>query len=155
MSDLNAASARVVDATLVDPLAQSHRIAIVLAQELDRGATGNRCAVLATGLTALHPEIVGKDLKTADGESLPGFTKVPITVLTTKGQSLQEMASQARAAGCTTLVFLSRAQGMRSYEAYCESVAESLASDLDVDAMLIYGVKKRVASITGALPCLR
>jgi hypothetical protein len=155
MSNTDVSLPAVVNAAQVDPLAQSHRIAIVLAQDLDRGATGNRCAVLATGLTALHPEIVGPDFTTADGQSLPGFTKVPIMVLTAKGQSLLEMARQAREAACTTLLFLARAQGMRSYEAYRESVAQSAAAELDVDAVLIYGAKKKVAAITGALPCLR
>ena len=155
MSDTRVSSPSVVETARMDVLAQSNRIAIVLAQNLDRGATGNRCAVLATGLTALHPEIVGPDLKTADGESLPGFTKVPIMILTTKGRSLREMAREARQTGCTTIVFLARAQGMRSYDAYSESVALSPADDLDVDAVLIYGAKKRVVAITGALPCLR
>jgi hypothetical protein len=141
--------------TSVDQLAQTHRIALVLDQALDRGAVGNRCAVLATGLAARHPEIIGADLTTADGLPLPGFTKVPMSVLVGKGQPLSEMASRARERGCTTLIFLSRAQGMRSYEAYRESVAQTQTADLDVDAFAIFGPKKAVNSIVGALPCLR
>ncbi|HYX30774.1 MAG TPA: DUF2000 family protein, partial [Pyrinomonadaceae bacterium] len=100
----------------VDQLAQTHRIALVLDPSLDRGAVGNRCAVLSTGLASRHPEIIGEDLITADHLSLPGFTKVPMAVLMTKEQSLREIANRARERNCTTLVFLARAQGMRSYE---------------------------------------
>jgi hypothetical protein len=145
----------VDDTTSVDQLAQTHRIALVLDPALDRGAVGNRCAVLASGLAARHPEIIGTDLITLDELPLPGFTKVPMSVLVGKGQPLNEMASRARERGCTTIVFLSRAQGMRSYEAYRESVAQTQAADLDVDAFAIFGTKKAVNSIVGALPCLR
>src|SRR5438874_1861286 len=100
----------------VDALATTHRIAFVLAPTLDRGAAGNRCAVLATGLAAKHPEIIGANLNTSDGLELLGFTKVPIVVLVGKDEPLRLLAERARALGCTTLVFLARAQGMRSYE---------------------------------------
>lgn len=139
----------------VDELAATHRVAFVLAPTLDRGATGNRCAVLATGLAARHPEIVGADLVTADDVPLPGFTKVPIVILAAKEEPLCDMAERARNLGCTTLVFLARAQGMRSYAAYADSVANTPAEELDVDAMAIFGTKKLVNSIVGALPCLR
>lgn len=143
------------DRTAVDELAMTHRIAVVLDQSLDRGAAGNRCAVLSTGLAARHPEIIGSDLVTADGVPLPGFTKVPMAVLMGKDQPLLELANRARGLGCTTLVFLARAQGMRSYDAYRDSVAQTQAADLDVDAFAIFGPKKAVNSVIGALPCLR
>lgn len=139
----------------VEQLAVSHRIALVIDKSLDRGAAGNRCAVLSTGLAARHPEIIGPDLTTADGVNLCGFTKVPMAVLVGKDQPLRELAERARTLGCTTLVFLSRAQGMRSYEAYRDSVAQTPAVELDVDAFAIFGPKKTVNSVIGALPCLR
>lgn len=136
-------------------LATTHRIAVVIDPSLDRGSVGNRCAVLATGLGYRHPEIIGPDLVTRDNVSLPGFTQVPISVLVGKGQSLRELAKRAHELGCTTLVFLSRAQGLRSYQAYRESVSETDAADLDVDAFAVFGPKKAVNSVVGALPCLR
>jgi hypothetical protein len=142
-------------ATEPDALAVTHRIALIVDQSLDRGAVGNRCAVLSTGLAARHPEIIGSDLLTSDGVRLPGFTKVPMAVLVGRDQPLREMAKRARASGCTTLVFLSRAQGMRSYDAYKNSVAQTDEENLDVDAVAIFGPKKAVNSIVGALPCLR
>ena len=138
-----------------DALAVTHRIAFIVDQSLDRGAVGNRCAVLSTGFATRHPEIIGSDLLTADGVRLPGFTKVPMVVLVNRDQPLRELAKRARALGCTTLVFLSRAQGMRSYEAYKNSVAQTDEANLDVDAVALFGPKKAVNSLVGALPCLR
>jgi len=149
------ATAIATNGALVDDLALTHRIAFVVEASLDRGAASNRCAVLGTGLANKHPEIIGPDLGTADYLQLPGFTKVPIAILTNKDQPLRDLARRARESGCTTLVFLSRAQGMRSYDAYRESVAQTSSADLDVDALAIFGPKKSVNSVVGALPCLR
>jgi hypothetical protein len=138
-----------------DPLAVQMKIALVMSSDLDRGAVANRGAVMATGLALRHPEIVGPDLVTRDGQVLPGFTKVPIVVLSAREEPLTALAARAREKGLTTLVFLGRAQGMRSYEAYRDSVAGSDAADLDVDAVLLYGPRKPVNQVTGSLPALR
>jgi len=138
-----------------DDLAVEMKIALVMSADLDRGAVANRGAVLATGLAMRHPEIVGPDLTTQDGTTLFGFTKVPIVVLAGREEPLVLLEARAREKGLTTLVFLSRAQGMRSYQAYRDSVAASEAADLDVDAVLLYGPRKTVTQITGSLPALR
>lgn len=139
-----------------DALAQENKIVIVVDPALGRGATDNRSAVMATGLTAKHPEIIGSALVTADGQEIAGFTKVPIAVLTAKeGMSLRDLAARAWDLGCTCLVFLARAQGMRSYEEYRASVARSASGDLDIDACLIYGGRKQVNKLVGSLPALR
>lgn len=139
-----------------DALAQNNKIAIVLDPAVPRGGTDNRAAVLATGLAVKHPEIIGAPLVTADGVEILGFTKVPISVLAAKSETnLRELEAQAKQLGCTTLVFLSRAAGARNYDAYRESVAETTADSLDVDAVLIYGPKKLVNKVAGSLPTLR
>lgn len=138
-----------------DSLAIQNKIAIVVDPNLERGQIANRCAVLATGLAARHPEIIGPDLRTEDGVELPGFTKVPIVVLSGRETPLVQLAQRAREQGCTTLVFLARAQGLRSYEAYRDSVAGSTADKLDVDAFIAYGPHKALNKVTGSLPALR
>jgi hypothetical protein len=140
----------------VDVLAQENKIAIVVDPRLGKGQVANRTAVLATGLAAHHPEIIGGDLVTADGVNLPGFTKVPIAVLVAKnGASIPDLFAKGRELGCTALAFLSRAQGLRSYAEYAQSVASSNADSLDVDAFIVYGPRKRINKITGNLPMLR
>jgi hypothetical protein len=140
----------------IDILAWENKIAMVVAPNLGRGQVANRAAVLATGLAARHPEIIGADQVTADGVNLPGFTKVPIAVLVAKEvDAIPGLFGKARKLGCTMLVFLSRAQGVRSYPEYVQSIAASNVDSLDVDAFIIYGPKKKVNKITGNLPMLR
>jgi hypothetical protein len=146
---------RPSEAAPPDQLAVEMKIALVMHADLDRGAVANRGAVLATGLAMRHPEIIGPDLATQDGKVLFGFTKVPIVVLSAREESLVALEARAHEKGLTTLVFLGRAQGMRSYEAYRESVAETGAADLDIDALLLYGPRKAVSQVTGSLPSLR
>ena len=100
--------------------------------------------------------MIGRDLKTKDNITIPGFTQIPIPILTvTPERSLLELATKSRGLGCKTLMFLTRAQGMRSYEEYRKSVAQTNYADLDVDAIAIFGDKNSVNKITGNLPALR
>lgn len=142
--------------TTVDPLARDNRIAIVLDPALKTGQMANRAAVLATGLAARHPEIVGKDLQTADGRNLYGITKVPMAVLAAKSQAdVAGLSGKAAGLGCTLLVYLARAQGLRSYAEYEDSIARDRFDQLDVDAVLIFGPRKAVNKLTGNLPLIR
>lgn len=140
----------------VDPLARDNRIAIILAPELKPGQMANRSAVLATGLAARHPEIVGPALTTADGHRLEGITKVPMAVLAARDLAdVQRLTLKANQLGCSLMVYLSRAQGLRSYEAYQASIARGRFEELDVDAVILYGPKKRVNKVTGNLSLMR
>ena len=132
------------------------KIIIVIDSSLGIGLSANRAAVLATGLAAHVPNMIGDNLITLDGITLQGFTQVPIPILTSKPDtSFLELANKSEEKGCKVIVFLSRAQGMRSYEEYKNSVALSKYSELDIDAIAIYGDNKSVTKITGNLPALR
>ena len=132
------------------------KIIIVIDSSLGIGLSANRAAVLATGLAAHVPNMIGDNLITLDGITLQGFTQVPIPILTSKPDtSFLELANKSKEKGCKVIVFLSRAQGMRSYEEYKNSVAQSKYSELDIDAIAIYGDSKSVTKITGNLPALR
>ncbi|MEJ2639521.1 MAG: DUF2000 domain-containing protein [Desulfosarcinaceae bacterium] len=140
----------------VDPLARDNRIAIILSTELEAGQMANRAAVLATGLAARHPEIVGPPLATADGRTLGGITKVPMAVLAADDPAhVQRLTLKADQLGCTLMVYLARAQGLRSYEAYQRSIAQDRFDELDVDSVILYGPKKRVNKVTGNLALVR
>ena len=132
------------------------KIIIVIDSSLGIGLAANRAAVLATGLAAHVPNMIGDNLMTLDGKTLQGFTQIPIPILASKPDtSFLELANKSEELGCKVIVFLSRAQGMRSYEEYKNSVAQSKYSELDIDAIAIYGDSKSVTKITGNLPALR
>ena len=132
------------------------KVIIVVSSNLGIGLAANRAAVLATGLAMHIPSLPGQNLVTKDGVELLGFTQIPIPILTVKPEvSLLELCKRSEELGCKIIVFLTRAQGMRSYEEYKKSVAETNYNDLDIDAIAIYGDKKSVTKVTGSLPSLR
>jgi len=132
------------------------KIVIVVSSSLGIGLAANRAAVLATGLTAHVPNMTGENLKTNDGKTLLGFTRIPIPILASKPDtSFLELANKSEELGCKVIVFLTRAQGMRSYQEYKNSVAQTNYSQLDIDAIAIYGDNKSVTKLTGNLPSLR
>ncbi|MBI3385122.1 DUF2000 family protein [Candidatus Gottesmanbacteria bacterium] len=95
-------------------------------------------------------------MTTKDGIALLGFTQIPIPILAAKPDtSFFELAKRSEELDCNVIVFLSRAQGMRSYEEYRLSIAETNYADLDIDAIAIWGDSKSVTKVTGNLPALR
>lgn len=132
------------------------KMVIVVSHELGIGQAANRAAVLATGLTAHVPNVIGQDSMTKDDRKILGFTQVPIPILVARQDvSLNKLAEKSEQKNCTTLVFLSRAQGMRSYQEYVESIKGTVYQDLDIDAVAIAGETKAVTKLTGNLPSLR
>lgn len=132
------------------------KIVIVVAKHLGIGMAANRAAVLATGLATHVPDMIGVDIATKDGKKLLGFTQIPIPILVAQPNvSFINMAEKSDSLGCTTIVFLARAQGMRSYSEYVESIKNTNFKDLDIDAIAIAGETKSVTSLTGSLPSLR
>jgi hypothetical protein len=132
------------------------KIVIVIAQHLGIGPAANRSAVLATGLAAHIPSMIGPDIETKDGKKLLGFTQIPIPILVARqDMPLLKLAEKSEAVSCTTIVFLSRAQGMKSYKEYVASIKQTNYSDLDIDAVAISGETRTVTKLTGNLPALR
>lgn len=100
--------------------------------------------------------MIGTNLTTNDNIELLSITQIPIPILSAKPEiSLLALVDKAKEFGCKTILYLARAQGMRSYEEYTESVALTSYKDLDVDAIAIWGDPKSVTRITGNLPSLR
>jgi hypothetical protein len=95
-------------------------------------------------------------LTTADGRSLQGITKVPMAVLAAEDTAhVGRLTLKADQLGCTLMVYLARAQGLRSYEAYQRSIAQDRFDELNVDAVILYGPKKSINKITGNLALVR
>lgn len=132
------------------------KIIIVIRSTLGIGLAANRAAVLATGLAAHVPNMIGQNLITKDGVNLLGFTQIPIPILASRPEtSFLELAKKSEQLGCKIIVFLTRAQGMRSYEEYKNSIAQTNYNDLDIDAVAIFGDPKSVTRVTGNFPSLR
>ncbi|MDA1317352.1 MAG: DUF2000 domain-containing protein [bacterium] len=132
------------------------KIVIVVSASLGIGMATNRAAVLATGLAAHVPDMIGENLTTKDGSVLLGFTQIPIPILSLKSElSFHELVKKSKELECQSLVYLTRAQGLRSYQEYKDSIAQTTDADLDIDGIAIWGDKKLVNKIVGSLPSLR
>jgi hypothetical protein len=132
------------------------KIIIVVSSSLGIGLAANRAAVIATGLAKHVPNMIGQDVVTKDNISLLGITQIPIPILAAREDtSFLELAKKADKLGCKVVIFLTRAQGMRSYEEYIKSISKTNYDDLDIDAIGIFGDPKMVTKLTGNLPALR
>ena len=132
------------------------KIVIVVAEHLEKGPAANRAAVIATGLAAHVPDMIGANAITKDNKSVLGFTQIPIPILIARQNvSLVDLSQKAESLGCTVIIFLARAQGVRSYLEYVESIKNTNYADLDIDGIGISGETKTVTKLTGNLPSLR
>ena len=68
---------------------------------------------------------------------------------------VRQLTRKADQLGCSLMVYLARAQGLRSYEAYQASIARDRFDELDVDGVILYGPKRRVNKVTGNLALIR
>ena len=132
------------------------KIVIVVAEHLEKGPAANRAAVIATGLAAHVPDMIGANAITKDNKSVLGFTQISIPILIARQNvSLVDLSQKAESLGCTVIIFLARAQGVRSYLEYVESIKNTNYADLDIDGIGISGETKTVTKLTGNLPSLR
>lgn len=132
------------------------KIVIIVAEHLEKGPATNRAAVIATGLAAHVPDMIGVNATTKDNRTVLGFTQIPIPILIARQDvSLVDISEKAELLGCTVIIFLARAQGVRSYKEYVESIKNTNYVDLDIDAVGIAGETKTVTKLTGSLPSLK
>ena len=120
------------------------KVVIVISSTLGIGPAANRAAVLATGLTAHVPNMIGNNLTTNDNVELLSITQIPIPILSAKPEvSFFALIDKAKEFNCKAILYLARAQGMQSYEEYRESIALTSYKDLDVDAIAIWETRSR------------
>lgn len=133
-----------------------NKIAIIFDKGMEQGVTANRTAVLMSGLAAKFPGIIGEDHKTNDGITVNGFTQLPVSILNKPDSATyHELLEKIESLECTSFIFLKRAQGLRSYEEYSNSINSDLFTDLDIDTLLIYGSTKSVNKVTGNFQAMR
>ncbi len=126
-----------------------NKIVIVIDDHLDKAVTANRAAVLMSGLAAKYPEVVGNSHTTKDSKVVEGFSQLPVILLTRpEDKSYRELIELTAQSDCYYTFFLKRAEGLRSYQDYSDSISKDNLDDLDVDAMLIYGKRKKVDKLT-------
>lgn len=131
---------------------------MVIDSELPTGVIANTSAILGVTLGKHFPEQVGEDVADATGKTHLGITTIPIAMLKGSRDSLKELREWLYGPEFSDLVvvdFSDVAQGCNVYSEYAAKAASVPEEDHTYLGIAIYGDKKKMNRLTGALPLLR
>lgn len=132
------------------------KCAIVVSGELPTGLAANAASVLALTMGHRVEGLVGADVKDADGVVHAGIIHTPLPILTAPGERVRAIVRTAAAQDETFFVsFSALAQSCRTYDEYVEKMAATATADLTSVGIGLYGPRKRIDRLVGALPLLR
>ncbi|MER5972983.1 DUF2000 domain-containing protein [Streptomyces sp. NPDC002055] len=129
---------------------------IVVNSALPTGLILNAASVTSLTLGQQVPELIGTDVKDADGGVHLGITFIPVPILQSTAEDLSRIHREAGSDPDVVVVgFSDLAQSSRTYEEYGERMATTPAQELTYAAVGIFGPKKLVNRLTGSLPLVR
>ena len=135
------------------------KIAMIINKELPLGLMANTAAVLGISLGKMFPEeIVGGDVKDADGQIHPGITAKTIPVLAADRERIKRLRDSLFAqenTDVTVIDFSEAAQKCLEYDAYRQMLSCLTGEDLYYLGICLYGPDKKVNKLTGNLALLR
>lgn len=131
---------------------------MVIDSELPTGVIANTSAIMGITLGKLFPEQVGENVTDASEKTHLGIIKVPVPIL--KGsreilKKLRENLYNTEFNDLTVVDFSDIAQGCMTYDDYISKAAEVSEEDHAYLGIAIYGDKKKINKLTGAMPLLR
>jgi hypothetical protein len=130
------------------------RCVVVVDEALAPGLAANAAAVLALTLGATVDGLVGADLVDADGRTHPGLIPLGLPVLAAPRAVLGELRGRAAEVGVGVVAFPAFGQTTNDYEAVRRLVAGTSTTDLEFLGLALYGSRRAVARLTGALRLL-
>ncbi|WP_371478719.1 DUF2000 domain-containing protein [Kitasatospora sp. NBC_00315] len=129
---------------------------VVVREDLPTGLTVNAAAVATLTLGQRVPELVGPDVKDADGTVHAGIVLIPVPILKAPAERIAEIVAEAgRDAELTVVGFSDLAQSCRTYDEYIERMGATPSADLTYTSVGIFGPKKQLNRLTGSLPLVR
>ncbi|GIL28138.1 DUF2000 domain-containing protein [Actinocatenispora comari] len=132
------------------------KCAIVVSAELPTGLAANAASVLALTIGDRVDGLVGADVKDADGVVHAGVIRTPLPILTAPNDRVRGIVQEAAAQDETFFVsFSALAQSCRTYDEYVEKMAATATADLASVGIGLYGPRKQIDRLVGALPLLR
>lgn len=132
------------------------KCAIVVSAELPIGLAANAASVLALTIGDRVDGLVGADVKDADGVVHAGVIRTPLPILTAPNDRVRGIVQAAAAQDETFFVsFSALAQSCRTYDEYVEKMAATATADLASVGIGLYGPRKQIDRLVGALPLLR
>lgn len=132
------------------------KCAIVVSAELPTGLAANAASVLALTIGDRVDGLVGADVKDADGVVHAGVIRSPLPILTAPNERVRTIVQAAATQDETFFVsFSALAQSCRTYDEYVEKMAATATADLASVGIGLYGPRKQIDTLVGALPLLR
>lgn len=133
-----------------------NKCAIVVSEGLPVGLAANAASVLSITLGHRVDNLVGADVKDADGVAHPGIIYMPIPILNGPREKIATIVQAA--AEDDELFFVSfsaLAQSCKTYDEYIDKMAATATAGLDIVGVGLHGPQKRVNRLVGSLPLLR
>ncbi len=134
------------------------RCVFIIDRSLPQGLVANTAAILAMTLGKERPDLVGRDVRDADGIRHPGITSIVLPILTADADGLRTLRDRAGAldgAGLGLIGVTDTAQRAKSYDVYEASMGETRHKDLRYLGLCLHGPAALVRSLTGSLPLMR
>ena len=131
---------------------------IVVDKNLPLGMIANTVSILGMSLGKQNPELVGCDTPDKDGNIHLGITEIPIPVLMTDSEKIQELRIklfEKTYEKLKVIDFSSLAQSCMIYEDYIKKMNDTKLSEIEYWGVAIYGNAKSVNTLTGSIPLLR
>ncbi|RMI36434.1 DUF2000 domain-containing protein [Streptomyces triticirhizae] len=135
---------------------KNSKCVIVVNGELPLGLTVNAASVVSLTLGRGVPELIGEDVKDAEGGVHLGITLIPVPILRSTAERIAEIHQLATADPEVTVVgFSDLAQSCRTYEEYIERMTGTQPAELTYSSVGLFGPRKQLNKWTGSLALLR
>ncbi|MEU6816839.1 DUF2000 domain-containing protein [Streptomyces sp. NPDC046860] len=135
---------------------QNSKCVIVVNGDLPAGLTANAASVVSLTLGRSVPELIGPDVKDADGDAHLGITYIPVPILKAPAERVAEIHRLATADPEAVVVgFSDLAQSCRTYDEYIERMSQAAPDSLTYSAIGLFGPRKQLNKWTGSLALLR
>ncbi|GAB6110215.1 DUF2000 domain-containing protein [Fusibacter bizertensis] len=137
---------------------QEIKCVMVIDSELPLGVIANTSAILGVTLGKQIPSLVGDDVIDASHKLHLGITNLPISMLKGDKDKLKDLRNRLYSMAFADLLvvdFSDVAQHCHVYTEYAALSASLPEHDHNYLGIAIYGDKKKVNKLTGAMPLLR
>lgn len=137
---------------------QENKCVIIIDEDLPAGIIANTAAILGATLGKAKADMVGRDTADASGRLHPGIIEIPIPILKSSRQQLQELREKLYEPEYEQIFsadFSDLAQTCRTYDEFTDRMSRTAADRLHYLGLILCGPKKKVSRLTGNLPLLR
>lgn len=131
---------------------------MIIDSQLPIGIVANTSAILGVTLGEQVPHLVGENAADALHETHLGIVTIPITMLKGSKAGLRELRQRLYASEFSDLVVVDFTEAAQTSQVYSDYVRKLEALSTQEHTYLgigIYGEKKKINKLTGAMPLLR